>query len=95
MDSATKEDVGASASGAEDRVLLNSGHHMPLFGWGTAEVPDEAVLEATKSAIKLGYRVRYAHSSFSNAPKLAGLEDGIAIAKSAVQSIVNWIATST
>ena len=67
MDSATKQNVGASASGAEDHVLLNSGHQMPLFGWGTAEVPDEAVLEATKSAIKLGYRVKYTPCSFSNA----------------------------
>lgn len=67
MDSAIKQDVGASASRAEDHVLLNSGHQMPLFGWGTAEVPDEAVLAATKSAIKLGYRVKYTHSSVSNA----------------------------
>lgn len=57
METATKQDVGASASKSEDHVRLSSAHLMPLFGWGTAEVPDEAVFEATKSAIQLGYRV--------------------------------------
>ena len=57
METATKQNVGAAASKSQTHVGLNSGHLMPLVGWGTALVSDKTCFEATKSAIDLGYRV--------------------------------------
>lgn len=70
MAPATKEDVGADASKSQTHVKLNSGYQMPLFGWGSAMVPDEAVAQLTKSAIDLKYTVasqqpRGCHVTFS------------------------------
>ena len=56
MATETKQYVGASAEKSETHVRLNSGHLMPLFGWGTAEC-DGDIVAGTKSAINLGYRV--------------------------------------
>ena len=57
LETATKQDVGAAASKSQTHVGLNSGHLMPLFGWGTSGVSDDACIKATKSAMELGYRV--------------------------------------
>lgn len=57
METATKHNVGASTSKSQTHVGLNSGQLMPLFGWGTAGVKDDACIDATKSAIELGYKV--------------------------------------
>lgn len=57
LETATKQNVGAAASKSQTHVGLNSGHLMPLFGWGTSGVKDAACVTATKSAIELGYRV--------------------------------------
>ena len=57
METATKQNVGAAASKSQTHVGLNSGHLMPLVGWGTALVSDKTCFKATKSAIELGYRV--------------------------------------
>ena len=57
LETATKQNVGAAASKSQTHVGLNSGHLMPLFGWGTSGVSDDACIKATKSAMELGYRV--------------------------------------
>lgn len=57
LETATKQNVGAAASKSQTHVGLNSGHLMPLFGWGTSGVKDAACITATKKAVELGYRV--------------------------------------
>lgn len=57
LETATKQNVGAAASKSQTHVGLNSGHLMPLFGWGTSGVNDAACITATKKAVELGYRV--------------------------------------
>ena len=61
LETATKQNVGAVASKSQTHVGLNSGHLMPLFGWGTSGVSDDACIKATKTAVDLGYTVWFLH----------------------------------
>lgn len=58
LETATKQNVGAAASKSQTYVGLNSGHHMPLIGWGTSGANGDECVKATKAAIEAGYRVR-------------------------------------
>ena len=57
LETATKQNVGAAASKSQTHVGLNSGHHMPLVGWGTSGANGDECIKATKAAIEAGYRV--------------------------------------
>lgn len=57
LETATKQNVGAAASKSQTYVGLNSGHHMPLVGWGTSQATGDECIKATKAAIEAGYRV--------------------------------------
>ena len=57
LETATKQNVGAAASKSQTHVGLNSGHHMPLLGWGTSQATGDDCIKATKAAIETGFRV--------------------------------------
>lgn len=57
LETATKQNVGAAASKSQTHVGLNSGHHMPLLGWGTSGANGDECIKATKAAIEAGFRV--------------------------------------
>ena len=57
LETATKQNVGAAASKSQTYVGLNSGHHMPLMGWGTSGANGDECIQATKAAIEAGFRV--------------------------------------
>ncbi|KAL3133790.1 hypothetical protein ABBQ32_008269 [Trebouxia sp. C0010 RCD-2024] len=56
LETATKQNVGAAASKSQTHVGLNSGHHMPLVGWGTSQATGDDCIKATKAAITAGFR---------------------------------------
>ncbi len=58
----TKQNVGAAASKSQTHVGLNSGHIMPLLGWGTSQATGDECIKATKAAIEAGFRVSFFHS---------------------------------
>ena len=62
LEVATKQNVGASASKSQTHVGLNSGHIMPLLGWGTSQATGDECVQATKAAIEAGFRVRHCHN---------------------------------
>ena len=57
LETATKQNVGAAASKSQTYVGLNSGHPMPLMGWGTSGANGDECIQATKAAIEAGFRV--------------------------------------
>ena len=59
LEVATKQNVGAATSKSQTHVGLNSGHHMPLMGWGTSQANGDECIRATKDAIEAGYRVSH------------------------------------
>ena len=67
LETATKQNVGAAASKSQTYVGLNSGHHMPLIGWGTSGANGDECIKATKAAIQAGYRVRVAGAALQHA----------------------------
>ncbi|DBA75126.1 TPA: hypothetical protein ACH3X1_010448 [Trebouxia sp. C0004] len=56
LEVATKQNVGAAASKSQTHVGLNSGHIMPLLGWGTSQATGDECIKATKAAIEAGFR---------------------------------------
>ena len=62
LEVATKQNVGASASKTQTHVGLNSGHIMPLLGWGTSQATGDECIKATKAAIEAGFRVSHVHN---------------------------------
>ena len=66
LETATKQNVGAAASRSQTHVGLNSGHLMPLFGWGTSGSKDDNAIQRTKSALEVGYRVRCFYAMLAN-----------------------------
>ncbi len=62
LEVATKQNVGAAASKSQTHVGLNSGHIMPLLGWGTSQATGDECIKATKAAIEAGFRVSLFHS---------------------------------
>ena len=66
LETATKQNVGAAASKSQTHVGLNSGHHMPLVGWGTSGANGDECIKATKAAIEAGYRVGVDAAAVSN-----------------------------
>lgn len=56
LEVATKQNVGASASKSQTHVGLNSGHIMPLLGWGTSQATGDECVKATKAAVEAGFR---------------------------------------
>lgn len=62
LEVATKQNVGAAASKSQTHVGLNSGHIMPLLGWGTSQATGDECVQATKAAIEAGFRVSFCHN---------------------------------
>lgn len=62
LEVATKQNVGAAASKSQTHVGLNSGHIMPLLGWGTSQATGDECVKATKAAIEAGFRVRHCYN---------------------------------
>lgn len=62
LEVATKQNVGAPASKSQTHVGLNSGHIMPLLGWGTSQATGDECIKATKAAIEAGFRVSHVHN---------------------------------